>query len=109
MACTLVAKQTGINMQPKQLRRRTVQMKCFSLAASEFYQVIKLSATVITLLEVSVEYADDGSGDIKACHVWSATRQELDEMGARDMIGEEVVIPMKGETERERKREQDRE
>ena len=35
-----------------------------------------------------------------------ATRQELDDMGARDMIGgEEVVIPMKGESEREKERE----
>ena len=77
--------------------------------ASEFCQVIKLSATVITLLEVSVEYAEDCSGDIKACHVWLATRQELDEMGARDVIGgEEVVIPMKGETEWEKEQESEK-
>jgi len=31
-----------------------------------------------------------------------ATRQELDEMGVRDLIGgEEVVIPTKGETEQD--------
>ena len=71
-------------------------------ASSDQHQssVRSSSATVITLLEVSIEYAKDCSGDIKACHVWLATRQELDEMGARDVIGgEEVVIPMKGETE----------
>ena len=75
--------------------------------ASEFYLVIKLSATVITLVKVSIEYAEDCSGDIKAwelsyfkdfyfrkvgvfhliCHVWLPTRQELDEMVERDVIG----------------------
>ena len=84
-----------------------MQIKYFSLAASEFYQVIKLSATVIILVEVSVECAEDCSGDIKSwelsyfkdcyfrkvgvfhliCHVWLATRQELDEMVERDVIG----------------------
>ena len=42
--------------------------------------------------------------------VWLATRQELDDMGARDMIGgEEVVIPITGETEREKEQEIERE
>ena len=44
------------------------------------------------------------------CHVWLATRQELDERGARDVIGgEEVVIPMKGAKERVKEQERDRE
>ena len=68
------------------------------------YQVIKLSATLITIVEVSIEYAEDCSGDIKAwelsyfkdcyfrkvgvfhliCDVWLATREELDEMVERE-------------------------
>ena len=44
------------------------------------------------------------------CHVWLATRQELDEMGTRDVIGgEEVVIPMKGGKDRKSERERERE
>ena len=33
--------------------------------ASEFYQVIKLSTTIITLVEVSVACVEDCSSDIK--------------------------------------------
>ena len=67
-------------------------MKCFSLAsssnqASEFCQVIKLNATVITFLEVSIHNMPRTAVAIsinKACHVWLATRQELDALGASE-------------------------
>ena len=51
-----------------------MQIKCFSLAASyDQHQSSSRSssATVITLVEVSIEYAEDCSGDIsrhESCH-----------------------------------------